>query len=1215
MTRTTAFALGVAATLLAAGVPTAWAQESDGSMQSEQLMRRIVSHTQGWGEMGVDVAAHMAGAEPMPLKIGEKAYTSGIGTHAPSETVLLLDGQYERLTAEVGVLPQGDSVGSVVFKVILDGEEAFDSGVLKDGMAAVPVDVSLKGVAELRLVVTDAGDGVTCDMANWANLELTPDPDATAPTGDRGVDIAQFAKVRTWDPEMTHGTTASRLETMPEEDLFPGADVIAADGVYTAPAYADGRSCIGLEWLERRRVSEVVVEFADAPEHADTAKVEFWRMAAHGGSPGGSRWQGTWEPMPAALSRDGAVWTITPQWTEQQEVRAGTMKVRMVFAASEQPVRVRGIQAYTTTRWETADVVVQGAATGRFTMYNGELTDGGDALARAWATAEPLRLRVRYSPARAWELADRTVLRFDVDGARFGVAIDDVVENGQVYVEHAGVLVSTADAATDIESYRQAIADKRTVLERVREMPDQTSAAAMRNVYRTDADLGPTMLSLAADNRKFVVERSGQMSWDPNPEVYNHFASAYPGPYSARMVPSFGEGDPEFVGRRYQSEWLPVQIMTAANGGVEYTQRTFVAPFGREEAEGTLDWAHFRPLGVAEFVAFNRGAEEKEAALRLGFIGNIVAEGWNIKEQVAAEIRRDGNRFEVLRDGGLLAVVDVNDPRELEVVADGGAVVLKGTLPGRTQAGCVVWIPRWEGATAQDLADAPAADTLAAATESYWKRVMEPAIQIEVPDDLINRLIPASMMHCMLAARNDGRETIAPWIGGINYGPLESEAHSILRGMGALGQHEFTRRGLEYYASRINDEGFLTTGYTVMGTGWHLWTLGEYYQMTRDQEWLRELAPAVERACRWIMTERRKTMRTDANGQPLPESGLMPPGVGADWEVYAYYFYLNGYYCAGLRETAKALMDIGWPGAEEMLEDALAFEKDIQRAYEWVQGLAPVFALQDGTWVPEYPTHVYAPTPIENMYVGEDFGRSWCYDVELGAHHLIPFGILDPDGKQAEWTINHMEDVQFLRPGWFYYEDEEENKANWFHLGGFAKVQPYYARTGEVHALRDDVKPFVRTYFNSLASLINREDLSFWEHFVNGAWNKTHETGYFLHQSRLMLVQERDEELWLAPFVPSGWMHHGMRVAVSQAPTVFGDVAYAITSYVDDGRIEAGIAPPEGAKRVVVRLRHPDGKRLVRAEVSGATPEVNPEDSTVHLTPKGGQINVRAYYE
>lgn len=1219
MTRTAAFVVGVAATLAMAFTPLVQAQETDGSMQTDSLIRRVVSHTQGWGELGVGVAAHAPGIAPEKMRILETEYTEGLGTHASSETVLLLDGQFETFSCEIGIQKQQTGAGSVEFKVLLDGEEAFNSGLVKQGQPPVPVQLSVKGIGELRLVTTDAGDGVTCDMANWANVKLVADPNAPQLTKEPGLDIAAFATVKTWDPAVMEGTKATRLETMPEADLFPGEAVKPVEGVYTAPGYADGRSCIGLEWLERRRVARIDVEFADTPEHADTATVEFWRMATHGGSPGGSRWQGTWQPMPAELKRDGAVWTILPQWTDQQDVRAGTMKVRLVFAASEKPVHVSSIAAYTLTRWQTADVVVQSATpsgTGRFTVYNGELTDGtGDAHAREWDLAQPLHATVRYCPARSWELTDRTVLRFDLDGAKFGVAIDDVVKDGQVYVEHAGVLVSAGADAPALDAYVQSIASEKTVLDRVREMPDQTSAAAMRNVYRTDADLGSTLLSLAADNRKFVVEREGSLMWDPDPKVYNLCEHAYAGHYSVRMHPAFGEGRPAFIGRRYQRDWLPVQVMTAANGGVEYTQRTFVAPFGREQAEGTLDWVQYRPLGVAEFVLFNRGGEPATAALTLKFVGNIVAEGWSIKEEVPAEIRRDGNRFEVLRDGMLLAVVDVNDPQQLEVAADGGAVVLKGTLEGRSQAGCVVHIPRWEGATVQDLAAAPAPDTLASTTESYWERVMEPAIRIEVPDNLINRLIPASQMHCMLAARNDGRETIAPWIGSISYGPLESEAHSILRGMGVLGQHEFVRRGLEYYASRINEDGFLTTGYTVMGTGWHLWTLGEYYQTAPDKEWLRGLAPALERACRWIMAERRKTMKTDDDGNPLPESGLMPPGVGADWEVYAYYFYLNGYYCAGLRETAKALKDIDWPGADEMLADAEAFEGDIRRAYAWVQGLAPVFKLQDKTWAPEYPTHVYAPTPIENLYVGEDFGRSWCYDVELGAHHLVPFGILDPASKQAEWVINHMEDVQFLRPGWFYYEDEEVNKANWFHLGGFAKVQPYYARTGEVHALRDDVKPFIRTYFNSVASLINREDLSFWEHFVNGAWNKTHETGYFLHQSRLMLVQERGEELWLAPFVTSNWLFDGMRVAVRQAPTRFGDVAYSITSHVADGHIDARIAAPEGAQKVVIRMRHPEGKQLVRAEVTGATPEVFAADSTVHLTPRGHRITVKAFYE
>ena len=80
--------------------------------------------------------------------------------------------------------------------------------------------------------------------------------------------------------------------------------------------------------------------------------------------------------------------------------------------------------------------------------------------------------------------------------------------------------------------------------------------------------------------------------------------------------------------------------------------------------------------------------------------------------------------------------------------------------------------------------------------------------------------------------------------------------------------------------------------------------------------------------------------------------------------------------------------------------------------------------------------------------------------------------------------------------------------------------------------MRDDVKPFIRSYFNTMPTLLNREDLSLWEHFdAKGAFNKTHETGYFLHQTRTMLLTERGNELWLAPFVTSNWMKDGLTVS------------------------------------------------------------------------------------
>ncbi|MCL5099089.1 MAG: hypothetical protein M1608_16450, partial [Candidatus Omnitrophica bacterium] len=184
-------------------------------------------------------------------------------------------------------------------------------------------------------------------------------------------------------------------------------------------------------------------------------------------------------------------------------------------------------------------------------------------------------------------------------------------------------------------------------------------------------------------------------------------------------------------------------------------------------------------------------------------------------------------------------------------------------------------------------------------------------------------------------------------------------------------------------------------------------------------------------------------------------------------------------------------------------------------------------------------------------------------------------------------------------------------------FGGFAKVQPYYARTVEVHALRDDVKPFIRSYFNTIPTLLNREDLSLWEHFFNGAYNKTHETGYLLHQSRTMLLTERGDELWLAPFVTCNWMKDGMAVAVSNAPSNFGLVSYRITSHAAQGYLEAQVSPPsrQAPKYIVIRLRHPDGKPIKSVTVNGKPhTDYDPVGETVRIEPAQGGIVVEAKF-
>jgi len=125
----------------------------------------------GWTKNKDGLPRRDADVEGNPLVLGLRRYAKGIGTHAPSKIVYRLDGKYERFVAVVG---GGEAKGTVVFRVFGDGRKLYDSGVMHGLRGTRNVDVPVKGVKELRLEVTDAGDNITCDMATWADARVVP---------------------------------------------------------------------------------------------------------------------------------------------------------------------------------------------------------------------------------------------------------------------------------------------------------------------------------------------------------------------------------------------------------------------------------------------------------------------------------------------------------------------------------------------------------------------------------------------------------------------------------------------------------------------------------------------------------------------------------------------------------------------------------------------------------------------------------------------------------------------------------------------------------------------------------------------------------------------------------------------------------------------------------------------------------------------------------
>jgi alpha-galactosidase len=122
----------------------------------------------GWG-----VTRANRSSDGNVLTIAGEEFDRGLGTHALGEFSLALDGRASAFRAQVGLDSEVTSAGSIEFVVVGDGRVLARSGVMRNADAARPIEADLEGIQELRLVVTDGGDGINYDHADWAMARIT----------------------------------------------------------------------------------------------------------------------------------------------------------------------------------------------------------------------------------------------------------------------------------------------------------------------------------------------------------------------------------------------------------------------------------------------------------------------------------------------------------------------------------------------------------------------------------------------------------------------------------------------------------------------------------------------------------------------------------------------------------------------------------------------------------------------------------------------------------------------------------------------------------------------------------------------------------------------------------------------------------------------------------------------------------------------------------
>lgn len=99
-------------------------------------------------------------------------YRKGFGTHANSTLTFDINNKFSRFTTDLGIDTEAPVEGSAVFQIYGDDRLLYKSPKVGRFDFPIHTQVAVRGVKNLTLKVTDAGDGINGDHADWLNPVL-----------------------------------------------------------------------------------------------------------------------------------------------------------------------------------------------------------------------------------------------------------------------------------------------------------------------------------------------------------------------------------------------------------------------------------------------------------------------------------------------------------------------------------------------------------------------------------------------------------------------------------------------------------------------------------------------------------------------------------------------------------------------------------------------------------------------------------------------------------------------------------------------------------------------------------------------------------------------------------------------------------------------------------------------------------------------------------
>ena len=1016
-------------------------------------------------------------------------------------------------------------------------------------------------------------------------------------------------------------------------------------------------------WEDPHDIYRIEVVFAEQVERRDLPELHYWghswpkvhvpKNAVVGA--GNQGWlamddwiTGGWRRGAVFVEGAGKTWTYTFQPVAAENLDDAqdpgfafrrTLKLRL-YGGDRLP-NVEKLAVFTDSVWREADVCLEwgGIASceqrwdGRLEAYNGyvvsveplsgecQVAEDGSWRSTVCGTTASIRARVRYAWNEDRNSYDRTILTLrSMTQPSLSAYVSECIAGEGVYLPDLGLGIARADDYAGLAVMRARWEARRgkTVFQRVSELPEQTWERAWAEMPQKGRFY--FVLGCEGARQKYRLEPNGDLLLPQN------YVRKVRGKDSNRLLWQgetlrYSFGLPEPTTRALAEGYLPIMQTGWATSPIAYAQEAFATwllpqhqdPSRRPGDDPVVSLLCFKLMNVSRGPAVARVS-----------IGTADARG---DESLQSE-------------GGLVFAFD--GPRKLLRLAldTGGSGILRpegkmlvyevALAPGE-QHSLVAKVPFITLTEPDELAALASLQysEQRARVASFWKQRVAQGMQIDVPNEELNRFHRAHLIHMLIVNdREPGADRNAPRCGGFHYGNFPDE--------GVMGTSDLDRRGYTQEAERCleimvhyqgtvplpgdfqtqdgvlyGSNGYEAGGYN-RGQGWAMWGLAEHYRYTRDRAWLERVAPALIKACDWVTRERRRTMTALPDGKRPVDCGFLPAGSLEDVHDYWHWLSTNAYASWGFTAIAEVLSEIKHPEAARLVADAHAFRQDLMRGFNESRARAPVVQLGDGRYVPYYPPRTERR--------GRDFG--WLREVLEGSMGLLVSELIPLTDPAAQWIIDDYEDNLYLSRQYGYANSVPDYEQYWFSRGGFS-MQSNLLLHPAVYLHRDDVKPFLRAFFNGFASTYYPETCMSAEHALptladaRGDHFKTSDEANVTHYLRLMLIEEHGQDLLLGKAIPREWLAHGKTVRVERALTHFGEMGYTLRSLVAEGVIEAEIELPQRnpPARAFLRLRHPQQCSLRGVEIDGQRWEqFDAARETITLPHKTGIQRLRAFY-